>query len=348
MTTRAKTKRPASRSTSRFIKPRADSAMPVDDDQLVEEQEVAALGAIAIHELTAGQHAVACDVAAALGHEVVADGVGQDGVAAVIATLRDDEPPAVVMVGLPGGERILEVARSLGPRRPVMVAACLGPAVHAAVTARNAGADLYCVRPHDPDRLGPVLAAAAHMAEERRSLTVARGTEEILRARLDQFGKADSATGFQQFEFFQRVLELELKRAKRYGYALSVCLLGQREQARPPPREVERVLRVRAAAAIASTVRDIDMLTEIGDDRFLVLLPYTDIDGAAQVGRRMVAAVAAHEPVPSDGRQWKTRVVAGISGLRAGQPISFARLMKDAQAGLRDARERGLDLVVSE
>jgi diguanylate cyclase (GGDEF)-like protein len=348
MTTRARTKRPGTR-TQRVSKPRMESVLPVDDDQLVEEEELdaPATGQIAVHEQTIGQVGIARSVAESMGLVVVAAEAGQDGVAEVIATLRDDEPPGVILVGLPGGAPILDVVRALGPRAPVTIAASNGPAAAAAHAARAAGADLFAVRPHDADRLGPVLAAAARIATERTTLVLAKGTEEILRARLEQYGRADTATGFQQFEFFQRVLELELKRAKRYGYALSVCLLGQVAMSKAAPPDVARALRVRAAAAIAHTVRDIDLPTEIGEDRFLVLLPYTDIDGAAQVGRRMVAAVAAHEPITSAGRAWRTRVVAGIAGLRAGQPVSFARLMKDASTGLRDARERGLDLVVA-
>jgi GGDEF domain-containing protein len=346
--TRAKTKRPGTR-TQRVPKSRADSVLDVEDDQLVDVEEVDAPASaqIAIHELTVGQVGLARAVAESLGLAVVAAEAGQDGVAGIVAHLRDDEPPGVILVGLPGGAHALDVARALGPRKPVMIAASNGPAATAHALARTHGADLFAVRPHDADRLGPVLAAAARIAEERASLVVSKGTEDLLRARLDQYGRADTATGFQQFEFFQRVLELELKRAKRYGYALSVCLLGQLVPSRPPPPDVARALRVRAAAAIAATVRDIDLPTEIGDDRFLVLLPYTDIDGAAQVGRRMVAAVAGHEPVTSQGRAWRTRVVAGVAGLHAGAPVSFARLMKDASTGLRDARERGLDLVVA-
>jgi len=348
MTTRAKTKRPGTR-TQRVSKPRMESVLPVDDDQLVEEEDVDAPASaqVAIHEQTIGQVGIARDVARAMGLAVIAAEAGQDGVAEAIATLRHDDPPGVVLVGLPIGAQILDVARALGPRAPVMIAASNGPAAAAAQAARAVGADLFAVRPHDADRLGPVLAAAARIAADRASLIVSKGTEDLLRARLDQYGRADTATGFQQFEFFQRVLELELKRAKRYGYALSVCLLGQVPSSKPPAPDVARILRVRAAAAVAATVRDIDLPTEIGEDRFLVLLPYTDIDGAAQVGRRLVAAVAAHEPVTSQGRVWRTRVVAGIAGLRAGQPVSFARLMKDASTALRDARERGLDLVVT-
>ena len=343
---RPKTRRPTTRGDR--VK-RQPSAIPIDDDQLVEVEEVAPLprARIAIDEAAAGPLGLVRGIARSLGHEVVAAGAGKAGVAAVVGILRDDEPPGVVLLGLPGGEAALDVARGLGPRRPVVVAACDGPATAAAHQAAAAGADLFAVRPHDPDKLAPVLVAAARMAEERRSLSVARGTEEILRGRLEQYGRADTATGFQQFEFFQRVLELELKRARRYGYALSVCLLGQVDGDRPPPRDVATTLRKRAAVAIGQTVRDIDLPVEIGDDRFLVLLPYTDVDGAAQVGRRMVAAVAEHEPVVVDGRTWRARVVAGIAGLRAGQPVSFAKLMKDASGALRGARERGLDLVVA-
>src|SRR5262249_51212900 len=160
-------------------------------------------------------------------------------------------------------------------RRPVIIAASPGSGRVAAEKAHAVGADLVALRPHDSERLGPVLFAAAKLAEERRAALTTRGNEVRLRDRLDRYGRADTPTGFQQFEFFQRVLELEIKRARRYGYALSVCLLRLIDPARAPA-PVLRDLRTRAASAVASAVRDIDMPTEIAGDRFLVLLPYTD------------------------------------------------------------------------
>ncbi|MCE9571906.1 MAG: diguanylate cyclase [Deltaproteobacteria bacterium] len=328
---------------------RADTAIPIDDDQLVEVDELAPQprARLAIHELTAGQLGLVRAIALASHHVVVAAGAGAAGIAAVTAALSSDPPLDVILAALPGGEAIIDRARALGAGRPVVIASGTAPASSTARDAITAGAELYTIRPHDPERLAPVLLAAARLAEERRSLSTARGTEAVLRSRLEDYGKADTATGFQRFEFFQRVLELELKRAKRYGYALSVLLLGQLPGRPAPPRDVIGTLRIRAAAAIARAVRDIDMPVEIGDDRFLVLLPYTDLAGAEHVARRAIAAVAAHPPVESGGRAWTTRVAGGVAGLRAGQPVSFAKLMKDASIALRAAIEQQAPLVVA-
>jgi AmiR/NasT family two-component response regulator len=340
---RPATRRPTARPA------RAESAIPIDDDQLVEIDELAPLprARLAIHELTAGQLGLARAIAVASSHVVVAAGAGAAGLTAVTEALSADPPVDVILVPLPGGEALIDRARALGPGRPVVIVSGTAPAMATARAAARAGAELFTIRPHDPERLGPVLAAAARLADERRSLSQARGTEAVLRSRLEQYGQADTATGFQRFEFFQRVLELELKRARRYGYALSVLLLGQVPAAPAPPRDAIGTLRIRAAAAIASAVRDIDMPVEIGDDRFLVLLPYTDVAGAEQVARRAIAAVAAHPPVVSGGRAWRTQVAGGVAGLRAGQPVSFARLMKDATGALRAAITNHTDLVVA-
>lgn len=338
------TRRPTSRSERR-----ADTAIPIDDDQLVEVDELGPQprARIAIHELTAGQLGLARAIALAGHHVVVAAGAGDAGITAVTEALASEPPLDVILAALPGGAPIIDRARALGANRPVVIASGTAPASATARDAIGAGAELYTIRPHDPERLAPVLLAAARLAEERRSLSTARGTEAVLRSRLEDYGKADTATGFQRFEFFQRVLELELKRAKRYGYALSVLLLGQLPARPAPPRDVVGTLRIRAAQAIAKAVRDIDMPVEIGDDRFLVLLPYTDLAGAEHVARRAIASVAAHPPVAAGGRAWTTRVAGGVAGLRAGQPVSFAKLMKDASTALRAAIDQQAPVVVA-
>jgi diguanylate cyclase (GGDEF)-like protein len=104
---------------------------------------------------------------------------------------------------------------------------------------------------------------------------------------------------------------------------------------------------MRAAAGIRAAVRDIDFPVELADDRFLVLLPYTDVAGASVVARRIIEAVRAARPVRAGGRSWTPQVVAGVAGIAAGQPVSMAQLMRDAGEALRSARRRGLELVVA-
>jgi len=145
---------------------------------------------------------------------------------------------------------------------------------------------------------------------------------------------------------FQRVIELELKRARRFEYPLSVALFAVDIPPPPPPAGIRGILRARAGNALIHTIRDIDIATQLDHERFLVLLPYTDLKGAAGLGRRVVAAVAEGDPVVSAGRSFKPRVVGAVAGAKIGQELSFAKLMKDATQALNEARRDGAELAV--
>jgi GGDEF domain-containing protein len=331
----------------REVAQRAASSVEIDDEQLV---EVAELGdrpraTVAFHDLASEHVTQARRTIEALGHGLVSGAVGKAAVGAILKSLRGDRPPEVVVVALPGGESILDAARALAPRRPVLVVIASGPAQEAADRAHQAGADLVTLRPHDAEHLGPVLMAAAALSAERSRLLTLQGTEALLRARLAGANVAATATGFQTVETFRRILELELKRARRFGYALSVCQLALVATDAPPA--VTHQLRLRAAAAIATAIRDIDFPVEIADDRFLVLLPYTDATGAAAVGRRVIAAVRAAEPVRHAGRTFSPSVIAGVAGVPGGSELSVAQLMRAAGDALKQARLRTVPLVVA-
>lgn len=323
-------------------KSRVDLTAPIDDEQLVEVAELSPLptARVAVWETSSSALSQARAAVAAQGYEIAIAAAGATGITDVTARLTAESPPDVVLVGLPGGEALLDAARALAPRRPVLIAAVPGAGRLAGERAHAAGADLVALRPHDAERLGPVLFAAARLAAERTELLSARGAESRLREREQKAGHADTVTGFQQIEYFQRVLEVEIKRARRFAYSLSVCLLRQVD---PPkvPAAVKRDLRVRSAAAVASAIRDIDMPVELPPDRFLVLLPYTDADGAAIVAQRIVTSVAAHPPVRGGSQDWRATVIAGVSGSASGADISFAKLMRDAGAALRAAEDAG-------
>jgi two-component system cell cycle response regulator len=322
---------------------------PIDDEQLLEEAELSALpGArVAICETSSASLTLARAAVIAQGYECVIGAAGGAAVADVTRRMTNDPMPDIVVVGLPGGEALLDAARALEPRRPVLIAAMSvsGTGRSVAERAHAAGADLVALRPLDPERLGPILFAAAKLASERAELVTSRGTEARLRDRVDKMGKGDSVTGFQQLEYFNRVLELEIKRARRYGYPLSVCLMRQIDPERVPAT-VKRELRQRSAAAIATAIRDIDMPVELPPDRYLVLLPYTDADGAAIVAQRIVAAVAKHPPVRGNNQEWRAAVTAGVSGVTGGGDVSFAKLMRDATAALRAAEDAGESVMI--
>ena len=261
-----------------------DSVITLGDDQLVEMTELPDLPALrfAIHETHAHLPAAQAAIAAA-GHSVIAAAAGRDSLDR-IAQLVSRGTVNAVLVGLPGGEPIIDAARALAPNQPVTIAA--GTGADAITRALAAGADLAAPRPHDGDRLAPILLAAARAVHlERQRAANAVGSEAVLRARFDQLSRPQTHS-LQPFELFQRVLELELKRARRYQYPLAVGLFAIEIPPPPPPAGVRGTLRTRCGNAIIRTIRDIDLATELDHERFLVLLPYTDLTGAAGLGRR--------------------------------------------------------------
>ena len=326
-------------------KSKASRVASVEVEQLVEEVQLAKVPTLrfAVYE-DGAQLASAQGAIVAAGHVVSAGASGASGLARVIEAVRRGGIDAVV-VALPGGEAVIDAALALEPRRPVIVAAVAGETTAAIARATAAGADLVVLRPHDVERLAPILLAAARLHADRTAAVSARGSEQVLRAKLDAIAELEPG-GLQPFELFQRALEIEIKRAKRYEYALSVALFALDIPPPPPPAGIRGILRARAGNALIHTIRDIDLATQLDHERFLVLLPYTDLAGAAGLGRRVIAAVSAGDPVVSAGRAFAPRVVGAVAGARKGEPPSFAKLMKDATRALEQAKRDGAELAV--
>lgn len=300
---------------------------------------------IGVYEPTSANARRATDAIRALGYTLVEE-ESRDELCARIAS---PVPPDIVLVGMPGGEAVLEAVAAKQRVRPVVIAALAGPAQTAIERCEQIEADLLTLRPHSKDSLCAVLRAASVVAADRQKLAAMRGTEEVLRERLQRYGQADAATGFQHFDFFKQLLLMELKRAKRYGYSLAACLVAldpwASEQPEPPPAAAA-TLRTRVASAIASCIRDIDLPVDFAEDRFLVFLPYTDIKGAERVGRRIAASVRSYGGLEAGGVDYQLSVSVGIAALRPNKPVSFARLIREAGTAVRASQLKGGGRVV--
>jgi hypothetical protein len=324
---------------------RMASAAPLDDSQLVEETVLPKIATLRFAVYEDGAHLASAQGAiVASGHVVSAGASGTSGATRVIDSIRRGGIDAVV-VALPGGEAVIDAALALEPRRPVVIAALAGDASSAVQRAVAAGSDLVTTRPHDVERLAPIVLAAVRLHAERSVATAAKGSEQVLRARLDDISETEMG-GLQPFELFQRALELEIKRARRYEYALSVALFAVEIEPPQPTAGIRGILRARAGNALINSIRDIDLATQLDHERFLVLLPYTDLTGAAGLARRVIAAVSALDPVVSSGRTFPPRVVAAVAGSKPDRELSFAKLMKDATRALEQARKDGAELAV--
>ncbi len=317
----------------------------IEEDLVVEVDDLPELRTLSIAILDEPPAVAAAKSAIAIaGHRVAGVGSGSIGIEQLKSLLRTGSAEAL-LVGVPGGEPLIDTALALAPRRPVVIAVCSASGIDAVREASSVGADLAIARPIEPERLAPILLAASRLVDERHSTTAARGSETLLRARLDALVEPELGT-LQPFELFQRVLELELKRSRRYGYPIAVALFSTDVGSPEPPPGVRGILRARAGNALIHAIRDIDMATELDQERFLVLLPYTTLGGAAEVARRIVASVIKGDPVVAGGRTFPPRITGSVAGAIAGQPLSFSRLMRDATQALEQARRDGAELAV--
>lgn len=356
--TRAKTKRPGTRSGRRHLpddlpdaaEAALDELLRADEDDILEEAELAPedrtmqidaveeeddassdivneLPVLRVGVFEDAMHVRSAQSAvSASGHSVALAGSGTDGRQQVLEAVRAASLDAV-LVALPGGQAIIDAALALEPRRPVVIASVESSPLVAIHRASAAGADLVAIRPHDIGSLAPIMLAANRLMIER---TLAADPEP---------------RGLVTYEAFQRILELAIVRAQRLDYPLSLALFSV-DVSPPPPPGIGGIVRARAGNAIMQSIRDIDVATQLEGDRFLVLMPYTDLKRGAALCQQVIAAVQRAETVVSGGRSYPPRIVGAAVAAKLAGPVSFAKLLKDAMSTLDQARRDGADLAV--
>ncbi len=94
------------------------------------------------------------------------------------------------------------------------------------------------------------------------------------------------------------------------------------------------------AKAIQASVRDCDLVCRYGGEEFCILMPDTDVEGAAMVAERTRQAVAQ-----IDGMETKVTASLGISS-REGGVNSPAELLDRADQALYHAKEQGRNRVI--
>jgi diguanylate cyclase (GGDEF)-like protein len=248
--------------------------------------------------------------------------------------------PAVTVVHL--GEESAELCRRLrrsgrgGALLLVLPADCPDPDE----LARRCGADGYLL---EPLNAGAVVSCARWAASHRELLDEIEQLREELdeRALAPLPGAGDSARF--EFDLFKRVLLLEVRRSRRYGYPLSFLMIAvdRYESSVGRLRLVERTRFMKGLLrSVRATIRDIDLAVADGEDRFLVCLPQTDLDGARYVAERL------RDRLPRVAQAPTITVSIGVSAWEgAGEPPSFKSLFKRAMACLDHARSHGGDRV---
>jgi PleD family two-component response regulator len=146
------------------------------------------------------------------------------------------------------------------------------------------------------------------------------------------------STELPDYEFFKKLLLVEVKRSRRYHYPVSLALLavdGWAERARNLSEALRSAFLGEVLALVASGVRDIDLPLLYDVERILVLLPHTDAFGARTVAERLVKRARNH---PGG-----LTVSVGVATYGGEGNMSFASLVRGASGALSAAQKAGGD-----
>lgn len=164
------------------------------------------------------------------------------------------------------------------------------------------------------------------------------------RARELAFVAGRRADGAQELAFLKRVLLLEVRRSRRYGYPVSLALVAvdgfAARSAALGPADATALL-AEVLAVVIGSLRDIDLAVPFGEDRLVVLLPHTPSAGALRVAQRLVGKLREHQARNPGGAP--LTISAGVAGHDGQGTVSFGGLVKRAATALTRAVSEGGD-----
>jgi diguanylate cyclase (GGDEF)-like protein len=116
----------------------------------------------------------------------------------------------------------------------------------------------------------------------------------LLHEEAQRLSITDGLTGLWNYRYFTMTVSKEIERAARFGRPLALLMLDldhfKRVNDTFGHQRGDEVL-VELAARIRSVVRDVDTVARYGGEEVVVILPETDVEGAAQLADRICALV---------------------------------------------------------
>jgi two-component system cell cycle response regulator len=101
----------------------------------------------------------------------------------------------------------------------------------------------------------------------------------------------DRLTGLYNRAYLNRILDLEVKRSLRHGYQIALIMIELDDfkiyNDSQENLAGDTILR-ELAKRIRKNIREIDLATRYGGEKFVIVLPYTDREGALGVAERIL------------------------------------------------------------
>jgi diguanylate cyclase (GGDEF)-like protein len=178
----------------------------------------------------------------------------------------------------------------------------------------------------------------AHMQEENASLRQALAQKAII----------DPVTRFYRFDVFKQMIVFEVKRAKRYAYPLSILLMAFDNFDKvscwltPSQREA---LYTGTRRVVTACIRDIDIPLLFAEEKILIVMPHTPLDGSAVVADRIREQIGKLR-LPDTLAKLSLTVSISVATTESAEVRTFGTLIKEAMRGLKEAEIKGGDVVL--
>ena len=189
-------------------------------------------------------------------------------------------------------------------------------------------------------------------AEQRMTATAlaAQAVVALENARLHRIVErqalVDGLTGLANRRHGDATLASELARAERLGGPVGLILADVDDfksvndvHGHPTGDNVLRAF----AQTLLETIREIDTAARWGGEEFAVILPGTDIDGAAHLAERVRRALAGREILSADGE--RVPVTASFGVTASGPSTTMKELVDEADEALYRAKRAGKNRV---
>lgn len=145
------------------------------------------------------------------------------------------------------------------------------------------------------------------------------------------------------------LMKTEFARSRRHGFPLG-CLLLQVDRIAQLVdlygTELRHSVRDTMTQLVRDRTRGADILGIVNEDRYLLVLPHTDIDQTRIVAERLLALFGEYE-VTAEGRVLDLTMSIGITATGQSQAMFFDTLVGQAEAALEFALQNGGNRIAS-
>ncbi len=176
----------------------------------------------------------------------------------------------------------------------------------------------------------------------------AKTADDVTRlCHLEHENVTDPLMGIYNRRYLDRCLKQEGAKAKRYGLDFSVMMIDidyfKKVNDTYGHSVGDQVLQS-LAQMIQGSVRDFDRVFRYGGEEIVVLLPYTNCDGAILLGQRLCDWVGERSLAEHDGNSISVTISVGVSCLCPGVE-DVGTMMARADRALYSAKENGRNRV---